>query len=203
MTGVRLAQRTRRHSRIARSLAVAAIAAAASLASPASAVAQTGQGQTFLAPTGPNTFLQSLNIGQFSGTTAGATYYLNLYSYAGIGTNGAALFSQMFTGPVSQYTTVTPNINLTGGNVYAFLLESSTGGTSLFTTGDAYTNGHAVNCFVGTCGPNFAFPSSPNDIADFSVTFGPSITTTPEPSSLALLGTGLVGLVPMLRRRRK
>jgi hypothetical protein len=47
-----------------------------------------------------------------------------------------------------------------------------------------------------------AFGFDPNVIDKGTISLSPAAAVTPEPPSLALLGTGLIGSVVMLRRRR-
>lgn len=122
---------------------------------------------------------------------------------------GSYVLSQGFTlanidGTITQGTTTRPTTDnlqfytLTDGGAFAiFRLNANAAildGPQLF-TGPTNAPHFTVGTFTG-----FAL----NDPVDVTTTISEAtISVTPEPGSIALLGTGLVGLLPLLLRRRK
>jgi len=148
--------------------------------------------QSFFAP-GDATVLRSFTFG---GLTTSTTTTFGLYGFDGTHLTTGALWSQSISGPLNTNVVLTfsPNVAVVGGGQYGIGLRNDVS-MSGAARADILPNGR----FYIASGNEYVAPFHEQDEDGFSVTF--DTVTTPEPASLALLVTGLVGLAFVRRRR--
>jgi hypothetical protein len=199
-----------------RLLLVATLLLAASSTAQAQIIFDTGPGPN-VASTGTNygygtrvAVASTTAIAQFGiyGSTEGGTYKFLIADGAG----SSVLFSQIVTrgasGPHSLLLSDPFSFLLSAGQSYVFALVSDPNSQyQLEFFNEVPFSQNGITAVEGT--PNYRDFAAPTYAGQGCCTValqlrGPEgVTTTPEPASMALLATGLLGIGGMVRRRRR
>jgi hypothetical protein len=177
-------------------------------------------GQTFQTPDAINTVLNNFTFY----LTSASDLYFRAYVYAWDQANqvivGPALFaSAILEAPtdfncarcVSPVFVNTGNLSLTAGTEYVAMFNASgTSGSGYSSAADDWTNSYAGGYFLFSNNGNdfsrlFSTPWDPVPSYDleFNANFSRSVVSTPEPSTLMLIVSGLVPIAGAARRRRR